>query len=290
MIIHDHFSHALRSMSTSPPPNTEYLVPVYLFLLITGGHVLLPIIIATALVHKKLSWHPTLINLCITWVLFSVIHCLYLYAGGDRYDGYGYRTICLVQAAMLYGSSPMAIVAGLCVVIHAWTTIQPCERSFDEKFPRWLCRFLIISPPYIVFAGFSIGAGILINQHQDVANPSNGLFCKIHVEYLTLPVPVFCAVVMILVLCFEVAITIRYYQRWKRIKNSFPLMARRPSTSLVFRVGLFCLYSWTALVHSVFDQAATGRGSPSSRSPPLGLSARLWTAEGHAPRMVSWCI
>ncbi|OJA19547.1 acetyltransferase [Rhizopogon vesiculosus] len=66
----------------------------------------------------------------------------------------------------------------------------------------------IISPPYIVFAGFSIGAGIFINQHQDVANPSNGLFCTIHVEYLALPVPVFCAAVMILVVCFEGDITL----------------------------------------------------------------------------------
>jgi len=32
------------------------------------------------------------------------------------------------------------------------------------------------------------------------------------------------------------------------MKDSFPLMSRRPSTSLMFRVALFCLYSWTALL------------------------------------------
>lgn len=83
-----------------------------------------------------------------------------------------------------------------------------------------------------------------------------------------LAVPGFCVAMMALVLCFEgnkmlqymewqrlivcfpvVAITIQYYHRWKRIKNSFPLLApRRPSTTLIFRVGLFFLYSWVALM------------------------------------------
>ncbi|KAG1754867.1 uncharacterized protein EDB91DRAFT_256981 [Suillus paluster] len=126
-----------------PPPDLDLLISAYLFLLITGGHVLLPVIITTALLHKKLSWHPTLINLCITWVIHSVIHCLYLYAREDM--RHRYRTVCLVQAAMVYGTAPMVAVAGLGVVIHTWTTIQHFERTFAEKFPRWLCRFLIIS-------------------------------------------------------------------------------------------------------------------------------------------------
>ncbi|KAJ8597629.1 hypothetical protein M405DRAFT_390237 [Rhizopogon salebrosus TDB-379] len=273
MITHDHFPHTLRSMSL-PPPNIEHLIPVYLFLLITGGHVLLPIIIATALLHKKLSWHPTLINLCITWVLYSVIHCLYLYTGGDIYDD-GYRTVCMVQAAMLYGAAPMAIVAGLGVVIHAWTTIQPFGRNPVEEFPRWVRSFLIISPPYFVFAGFSICAGIFIKEHEDITRPSNGLFCTIYVQYLALPVPVFCAVVMAVLFCFEVAISIRYYQRWKRIKDSFPLMARRPSTSLMFRVGLFCMYSWTALVAVILFITDQPQGVSSMVLAALPLASAL---------------
>ncbi|KAG0707484.1 hypothetical protein DFH29DRAFT_627561 [Suillus ampliporus] len=245
--VYDPFSHTPRSMS-HPPPYLKHLISVYLFLLITGGHVLLPVIVTTALLNKKLSWHPTLINLCITWVFYSVIHCLYLYTGEYTHDRY--RTVCMVQAAMIYGAAPMATVAGLGVVIHTWTTIQHFERNFAEKFPRWLCRLLIISPPYMVFAAFSIGAWICTKLHT--AKPLNGLFCTTYVQSLALAVPAFCVLMMTLVLGFEVAITIQFYRRWKRIKNSFPLIApRRPSTSLIFRAGLFCLYSWAAFIVAI---------------------------------------
>ncbi|KAG1904684.1 uncharacterized protein F5891DRAFT_754365 [Suillus fuscotomentosus] len=249
-----------------PSSNLKHLIPLYLFFLITGGHILLPVIITTALLHRKLCWHPTLINLCVTCVCYSIIHCLYLYTGEDVHPRY--QTVCTVQAAMIYGAAPMATVAVVGVTIHTWTTIQNFEHHFAEKFPRWLCRFLastrqdcmnsnranfepiqIISPPYIVFAGFSIGASILTKLHKASAQPFNGLFCTSYVHSLALAVPGFCVAMMASVLCFEAAIAIQYYHRWKRIKNSFPLLApRRPSTALIFRVGLFCLYSWAALM------------------------------------------
>lgn len=233
-----------------PPSNLKHLISVYLFLLIAGGHILLPVIVTTALLHRKLCWHPTLINLCVTWVFYSIIHCLYLYTGNDVHPRY--QMVCTVQAAMIYGAAPMATVAVVGVAIHTWTTMQNFENHSFEKFPRWLCKFLMVSPPYMVFAGFSIGALILIKLHDRSARPFNGLFCTSYVHSLALAVPGFCVAMMGLVLCFEAAITIQYYHRWKRIKNSFPLLApRRPSSTLIFRVGLFCLYSWVALMAGI---------------------------------------
>ncbi|KAG2350806.1 hypothetical protein BDR05DRAFT_46632 [Suillus weaverae] len=165
-----------------PPSNLKHFISVYLFFLITGGHILLPVIIITALLHRKLCWHPTLINLCVTWVFYSIIHCLYLYTGEDIHPRY--QKVCTVQAAMIYGAAPMATVTVVGVAIHTWTTIQNVEYHFAEKFPRWLCMFLILSPPYIVFAGFSIGASILTKLHNGSAQPLNGLFCTSYVHSL----------------------------------------------------------------------------------------------------------
>lgn len=123
-----------------PPSNLRHLISVYLFLLIAGGHVLLPVIITTALLHRKLCWHPTLINLCVTWVVYSIVHCLYLYTGNGVQPRS--QTVCTAQAAMIYGAGPMATVAVVGVATHTWTTMQNFEHHFAEKFPRWLCRFL----------------------------------------------------------------------------------------------------------------------------------------------------
>ncbi|KAG1783509.1 hypothetical protein EV702DRAFT_1342 [Suillus placidus] len=62
---------------------------------------------------------------------------------------------------------------------------------------------MIISPPYMVFAGFSIGASILTKLHNGSAQPLNGLLCTSYVHSLALAVPGFCVVIMALVLCFE---------------------------------------------------------------------------------------
>ncbi|KAG1762932.1 hypothetical protein EDD22DRAFT_777719, partial [Suillus occidentalis] len=241
--------------------NLRHLISVYLFLLIAGGHVLLPVIITTALLHRKLCWHPTLINLCVTWVFYSIVHCLYLYAGNGVQPRS--QTVCTAQAAMIYGAGPMATVAVVGVATHTWTTMQNFEHHFAEKFPRWLCRFLASTWQGCMdlkWANYADSDDItavygLTRLQNGSAQPLNGLFCTSYVHSLALVVPGFCVAMMTLVLCFEAAITIQYYHRWKRIKNSFPLLApRRPSTTLIFRVGLFFLYSWVALMCVGDDQ------------------------------------
>ncbi|KIJ66283.1 hypothetical protein HYDPIDRAFT_174427 [Hydnomerulius pinastri MD-312] len=197
----------------------HHLTSVYLALLITGGQVGLPIIVLTALTCKKLSWHPTLINLCTTWIIYSIIYCLYL---------------------KNFVVAPRAVVAGLAVVVQTWTTIQHLQCAILDKVPRALHLFLMVAPPYLVFIAFSVGAGISVY-------PSNGLYCTIYVKHLELVVPSFCAGIMIIVLCFEATISIQYYRQWREVKKSFPLVARKPSNTLYFRVGLFCLYSWVTL-------------------------------------------
>ncbi|KAG2756420.1 hypothetical protein P692DRAFT_20714392, partial [Suillus brevipes Sb2] len=239
--------------------NLRHLISIYLFLLIAGGHVLLPVIITTALLHKKLCWHPTLINLCVTWVVYSVVHCLYLYTGNGVQPRS--QTVCTAQAAMIYGAGPIYSSAPMSDVNNrqTWTTMQNFEHHFAEKFPRLTTIIQMISPPYMVFVGFTIGASILTKLQNGSAQPLNGLFCTSYVHSLmftelfrALTVPGFCVAMMALVLCLEAAITIQYYHRWKRIKNSFPLLApRRPSTTLIFRLGLFFLYSWVALMAAI---------------------------------------
>lgn len=49
---------------------------LYLACLIGGGQVGLPILIATFLFAKKVYRHPTLINFCITWVIYSVSYSM----------------------------------------------------------------------------------------------------------------------------------------------------------------------------------------------------------------------
>lgn len=54
----------------------ESLTSVFFGLHIVGGHVGLPILVLTFLFSKKVSRHPTIVNFCVTWILYSVSFCL----------------------------------------------------------------------------------------------------------------------------------------------------------------------------------------------------------------------
>ncbi|KAL6310177.1 hypothetical protein BKA93DRAFT_187823 [Sparassis latifolia] len=112
-------------MYEAPAPNLRSLTPVYLALHIVGGHIALPILVFIYLVSKKVRAHrhPTVVNFCVTWIIYSVTYCLLAY-GGNNYDETPPERLCIVQAAMIYGAPSMAVVAGLILVLYLWDTFH----------------------------------------------------------------------------------------------------------------------------------------------------------------------
>jgi len=225
----------------SYPPDLQHLTSIYLALLISGGQVGLPIVVLTVSVGKKVAWHPTIINFCIAWTIYSIIYCLYLFAGAGTDSQYS--TICMVQASMVQGAAPMAVVAGLAIVVHMWATFQCVQcTALSWRVPRMLYLILMLGTPYLVFVVFAASAAsFVISQAHTVS--SNGLYCFIQLGHPVAVVPSFCAAVMVIILALEAVMTFQYYRQWKTIRTSFPLATRTPSPSVCFRVGLFCLYS-----------------------------------------------
>ncbi|KAG9314053.1 hypothetical protein JVU11DRAFT_4832 [Chiua virens] len=167
------------------------------------------------------------------------------------YTGAGeHSNVCMVQASMIQGAAPMAVVAALLIVLHAWSTLQYLQCPFSFRIPRMLCLILMLGTPYLVFVIFSVGAGTLVmSQSQSVY--SNGLYCIIQLGRPAVVVPSFCAAVMVIILTLEAVTTMQYYRQWKLIKASFPLATRTPSLSVCFRIGLFCLYSCVTLTSAI---------------------------------------
>lgn len=48
----------------------------FLLMLIIGGQVGLTLLVLTLLLWKGIQRHPTLINFCITWIIYSTVYCL----------------------------------------------------------------------------------------------------------------------------------------------------------------------------------------------------------------------
>ena len=80
----EHFAHSASSqvlfndISNAGSEHTVQRVyeTVFLVLQVVGGHVLLPILVLTIILSKKVSRHPIFINFCMSWIISSVFYSL----------------------------------------------------------------------------------------------------------------------------------------------------------------------------------------------------------------------
>ncbi|KAJ8523340.1 hypothetical protein ONZ45_g169 [Pleurotus djamor] len=235
-------------------PNLGHLAPSFFALHIAGGHIGLPFLVLTFLLSSDVVRHPTLINFCLTWIIYSVVYCLGLYKGIQFNDNILSMT-CRVQAILIKGAPPMASVAGLLVVIQVFTAIYfPSPPS--PLRPRWpATAWLIFSLflPYIIFGIFALPTAVMIQELPDSLTPANGLYCTTKMEpFRRFSVPVFCTLIVVLIIVLEIAIGIRYYMARSRILRIFPLANRQTSPSMCARVGIFNLYSVATLSAGIF--------------------------------------
>ncbi|KZT30826.1 hypothetical protein NEOLEDRAFT_39052 [Neolentinus lepideus HHB14362 ss-1] len=230
-------------------PSQASLRPVYLALHLAGGHIGMPLLVLTLLMSKRISCHPTLVNFCITWILYSICYSLTVYDTNSlKYSAPPHR-LCNAQATMIGGVAPMAAVAGVAVVIQLWTMFHEVSFSVSGRrgTPHWSYKILALAPPYITFLAFTLASGIIIATHPDVVGGPSGLYCSVQLETFQNSVSVFCAVMMIVITIFAAIIATEFSRRWVKIQRAFPLVKRRPSISMCLRAGTFTLYTWITL-------------------------------------------
>lgn len=206
----------------------------------------MPILVLTFLFSKKVSRHPTIVNFCVTWILYSVSFCLLIYGGYNK-EVHPPQTLCLIQSALLYGTPTMAVVAMLVLIIEIWSAFYPtCEPAFFAGLPHGMRLFIILSPPYLVLLIFTLAAVYVAASNPEMVDAANGLYCAIHVEHFErFTTSVFCIVVLLTVTAFEVAIAVKSYRGWRDIKDVCPdADVRKPSLSPCFRATVFLVYSW----------------------------------------------
>ena len=149
---------------------------------VVGGQVLLPILCATFL-FTRVQRHPVMINMCLTWVLTSIIACLLLYSNQYQSDQPVLASpdpLCLVQAVLYqHAVPPMIAVSAFALIYHVrhqgilsllssmlthrsrqvWSTVRT---TISKELPRslaWLRSArvaLLLSAPYFAFAVFAI--------------------------------------------------------------------------------------------------------------------------------------
>ncbi|KZT75024.1 hypothetical protein DAEQUDRAFT_720233 [Daedalea quercina L-15889] len=224
------------------------LTPIYFALHIIGGYILLPLLVVTFLVSKRIKRHPTVVNFCLTWIIYSVSYSFLLY-GGQK------RNLCIAQLSMTYGSDAMVAAANLVLAIQVWSTFYlPWPLLRISQYCRPVKLSLMLAPPYIIFLTFSILGLHEAVAHSDSLNVDNGMYCAMSLQtFSRFTLPVVCSMFLLGASVFEVAVVFRRYSTWRTAKRACPDAYIKPlSLSPCLRAGIFLVYSWATLGACLF--------------------------------------
>jgi len=151
----------------------------------------------------------------------------------------------------------MSAMAGLAFVLHLWFLLHKGNGG-----GKW-CFILLLASPYILLLCFSVAMVVLGSLYPETVSRSRYLFyCTINLRIVNI-VPAASAIIMCVLLVFEVLIGIKLY----RHNKSFKTMNRTgnsvgPPLQLFVRVGIFSGYSLLALVACISFWSSTGDDIP----------------------------
>ncbi|KZW02551.1 hypothetical protein EXIGLDRAFT_829089 [Exidia glandulosa HHB12029] len=189
------------------PEARRLAISTYSGVYLTGSHVLIPLLLGIMLSKRTLR-HPLLVNMCIASILNGIAALLIFYANG--YDHPFPRTLCLLQAALMWSSAPMLAATDLMLVWHTWLTVRASivEQAEDKPKrlrldPMYLTTMILF--PYILLVFFAMAAAATLGaHHEEVTLERRVLYCAVAHGAFSVFVSGVNAAILLLTLCVEV--------------------------------------------------------------------------------------
>ncbi|EJC98875.1 uncharacterized protein FOMMEDRAFT_23277 [Fomitiporia mediterranea MF3/22] len=228
-----------------PSPDVNKYKALFIFLQVFGGQIGMPLFVGTMLLSSSVKRHLTLVNFCVSWIIYSIVYCLTIYHDVDRFTGVASR-LCVAQAGLVHGVVPLAVVTYCSLHIQVWMGVR-C--AFDQSC--WLqthkkkVLITLFIAPYVVFIAFSVGALVMCLKYPDLIDRTGSYYCTINYNPLVYAVPGFAAGVIAIMIILEIIIGITLVRRWKAVRSSQRLNAA--SISMIVRIAIFSVYGFATL-------------------------------------------
>ncbi|KII95907.1 hypothetical protein PLICRDRAFT_34854 [Plicaturopsis crispa FD-325 SS-3] len=232
----------------------------YLVLNAWPAHFGLPLLVAIMVFSKKVRRHPTLTNMCITWLVVGLASCILLYTGHTT-GPEPPMELCLAQASLLYGVPAMVSSSALILVYQMWSVVKGSRGS--QKTPDGPVRMLLMTgTPYFVLVASAIATILVGARHPErVSRNRRFFYCSVESAPLTDFITLFAALLLAATLFFKVW-TIRIL--WRNLRQQGSSLGGSRELQHAFRTIAFASYVILALVLGVVSV-----GSPASPAPDL---------------------
>jgi len=255
-----------RISSTDVGTSAHGVLVFYFFLEIAGAHVLLPILLAVFTFNTRATRHPTLINLCLTWILSGIFSCTLLYWGVHEGPEPPFG-LCVTQSSLVYGVPPMTATAVCALVFQVWLGLFNSKKETVD--PRWRTfrTALLLTAPYIVYGSWATAAAWLgIQNPERVSRNRRFFYCSLEYAPFTDGIGLFTALILIVTMTFEIWIAVILRKNWRDIRRAGSRGG--VALDLIFRVCLFGVYVMLGMVLSLLSLVA-----PKSPIPDLWVAS-----------------
>lgn len=244
----------------NPDHRTSATLLAWYWILIVGGQILLPFLLATMIWSRNVRRDPTLVNMIISWIIFTVVLCM-LYYAGDQSGPEPPFGVCLAQASLLAGAPVMSCAAGLALVLQVFLGLRNLVQKVntsgrmtpkdDRRYQidtRWRAR-AFVTIPYILLFIFTIASVIIGLRDRSLINRKRSwLFCSLDGP-MVIAVSVVSAVLSGITVLFEGWIALLFYRHGTQVASTKTESAF--NVRIILRVIAFSLYSgfcWVSFI------------------------------------------
>jgi len=234
-------------------------VTAWIVFQVAGGQVLLPILVATFL-FTRATRHPTLINMCITWMLSSTVSCLLFYSGEYHHLPEGPASpLCITQASLVFAIPPMLSASAFGAIYHVWFTVSSTLKGQAGLQNCTIRSLVLLLLPYVLVVSFGV-VGVIIVLTRPLSNVSLArrvFYCSPFDSVYSNVAAVVSAVILLATLFFEIRICLIVRRNWIGLRNAG--QGSGFDLSFTIRVcifGIYVLLGFLAAIASVFSTTA----------------------------------
>jgi hypothetical protein len=261
--------------------NAPILLDVWIYFNLVSNTVLLPILVATFLFSKRAKRHPTLVNVCMTWILSGVFSILLFYGGQER-GPEPQKPLCIAQTSLLYGITPMWAVAVLVLLCNMIMVINRPKLSISK-----LKMLVMLSAPYIVQIAFSAVALYGALEHpQRVSRARRFFYCTVKWHNLAMAMTLFTSIVGAAITIAMIYLAVLLYRNWHGFRH-----AGRPSHvhgQLLLRVFIFGGYIVFGFAVNIISTVAPHNLAPDMYAATIG-TVIFFVFGTQADVVRTWC-
>ncbi|KAM5533458.1 hypothetical protein V8D89_012896 [Ganoderma adspersum] len=214
---------------------------IWLFFNIAGDQILLPLLVLTLLFSRTVTRHPTIINVCVTWIIAGIVSSLLFYTGkhvGPEPE----KDMCIAQMALIASAPPMTSVAALALVYYTWSTFRHSKLHTGPRAPiSRLTTICLLVAPYAVYACFvAVGTHLGLQYPERVDRSRRLLYCSIDNAIYNNVIVLFTAGVCLLTAALQAYLFVKLSHSGTLLRRA--ASGTTPDLHIAVRVGIFVAY------------------------------------------------